>query len=173
LDKARELTGDTRRQVVLYALSDPAHRRFAEIVKANLRAIGMDVQIDLSQSHFERIERRAEPFDIAVTGWQSDYPDPVDFLHQLDSRTIGPDRNVNYAQFADPGYDRKLDAADALPSPARELALGRLDVEVARTAAPWAAISNERSRSFYSARMGCQVHNPVFGMDLAALCVRD
>ena len=25
---------------------------------------------------------------------------------------------------------------------------------------------------FFSARMGCQVFNPVYGMDLAALCIR-
>ena len=174
IEKARELAGNMRRSIVLYALSDSTHLRFAKIVKANLRRIGMDVQIRaLGQSLYLRLERRGEPFDIALDGWQSDYPDPLDFLHRLDSRTLGPDANVNLAYFNDPDYDRKLDAADGLGSPARELALGRLDVEVARAKAPWAAVSNERTHSFFSARMGCQLHNPVFGLDLAALCIRD
>ena len=174
LRKARQLAGTTRRSVVLYALSEPAHLRVAEIVKANLRPIGMDVQIRaLGESLFVRLQRREEPFDIAVVGWRSDYPDPLDFLHQLDGRTIGPDANVNYAYYDDLGYNRRLDAADGLASPARELALGRLDVEVARSAAPWAAIGNERDHSFFSARIGCQLHHPVFGIDLAALCIRD
>ena len=173
LQRARELAGSKRRRVVLYAFNEPAHLRFAEIVKANLRRIGMDVEIRASGSHFERIGRRGEPFDMAVSGWQSDYPDPLDFLHQLDSRTIGPTLNVNSAYFDDPGYDRRLDAAARLASPARELALGRLADDVARTSAPWAAIANDQYRSFFSARMGCQVRNPLLGVDLAALCIRD
>ena len=28
------------------------------------------------------------------------------------------------------------------------------------------------SYDFFSARMGCQVSNPVYGIDLAALCLR-
>jgi ABC-type transport system substrate-binding protein len=173
LRKARQLSGTTRRSIVLYALSEPAHLRVAEIVKANLRSIGMDVQIRaFGESFFARLQRRGEPFDIALVGWQSDYPNPVDVLHQLDGRTIGPDGNVNYSYYDDPRYNRRLDAAAALASPARELALGRLDVEVARSAAPWAAIGNERTHSFFSARMGCQLHNPIFGIDLAALCIR-
>ena len=28
------------------------------------------------------------------------------------------------------------------------------------------------SHDFFSARMGCQVYQPVYGIDLAALCIR-
>jgi peptide/nickel transport system substrate-binding protein len=174
LRKARRLAGTARRRVVLYAFSEPAPLRVAEIVKANLRPIGVDVEIrPQGQSLFPRIQRPGEPFDIAVIFWHSDYPEPLDFLHLLDGRTIGSKSNLNFAYFDDPRYNRRLDAAAGLASPARELALGRLDVEVARTAAPWAAIANESAHSFFSARMGCQLHNPIFGIDLAALCIRD
>jgi YVTN family beta-propeller protein len=173
LAKARRLAGPKRRTVVLYALSEPDHVRFAEIVKANLSRIGIDVQIRaLGHTHFSRIGSRNEPFDMAVAAWRADYPDPMDFLGQLDGRTIAPSGNINYAYFDDPGFNRRLDAAARLPSPARELALGRLDVHVARTSAPWAAVANQRQHDFFSARVGCQVYNPVFGIDLAALCVR-
>jgi ABC-type oligopeptide transport system substrate-binding subunit len=173
LRRARELAGTKRRSVVLYVLNDPANLRFAEIVKANLRRIGIDVEISASQSHFERIGRRGEPFDMAVNGWQSDYPDPLDFLNLLDGRTIGASGNLNSSYFDDPRYERRLDAAARLASPARELALGRLADDIARTAAPWAAVANEQFRSFFSARIGCKVMNPLVGVDLAALCIRD
>jgi peptide/nickel transport system substrate-binding protein len=172
LAKARRLAGPERRSVTLYTLSGPAHVRFAEIVKANLRRIGIDVQIKASGDLFVRIGRQGEPFDLALTGWVADYPDPMTFLGLFDGRTIGPEGNINFAYFDDPSFNRRLDAANALPSPARELALGRLDTQVARTAAPWAAVANERQHDFFSERIGCQLFNPVYGMDLAALCIR-
>jgi YVTN family beta-propeller protein len=174
LAKARRLAGPERHTVVLYAVSEPPHLRFAEIVKANLRRIGIDVRIKPlgDTSLFIRLARRGEPFDLALNGWVADYPDPMTFLGLFDGRTIGPDNNLNFAYFDDPEFNRKLDAANRLPSPARELALGRVDAEVAHGAAPWAAVATEPQHDFFSPRIGCRVYNPVYGMDLGALCIR-
>ncbi len=173
LARARRLAGREHRRVVLYSDTGPTHLRFAEIVKANLRAIGFDVEIrEVGLSIYPRVATRGEPFDMALVGWVADYPDPFDFLRQLDGRTIGPNDNVNQAYFDDPDYNRRLDAAMRLRSPAREIALGRLDVHVARTEAPWAALANERGYDFFSARIGCQAYNPAFGIELGGLCVR-
>jgi ABC-type oligopeptide transport system substrate-binding subunit len=171
--RARRLAGTRRRSVNLYTASFPSHLRFAEIIKANLRAIGMAVEVkNFGENHFPRIQRRDEPFDMAVVSWLSDYPDPVDVLNQLDGRTIREDGNLNTAHFDDPAYNRRLDAATGLPSPARELALGKLDIDVARTAAPWAAVANDRTHHFFSARIGCQRYNALYGVELASLCIR-
>lgn len=104
--------------------------------------------------------------------WAADYPSPIDFLRALDGRTIQPDNNINLAHFDDPEYNRRFDAATGLPSPARELALGRLEVHVARTAAPWAALASNRRHDFFSARVGCQRYNAVAGLDLGSVCIR-
>jgi YVTN family beta-propeller protein len=171
--RARRLAGPRRRSVILYTAGFPYHLRFAEIVKVNLRAIGLDVEIkNVGDSLFTRIDGRGEPFDMAVHGWASDYPDPTDVLSQLDGRTIREDGNINVAYFDDPAYNRRLDAATGLPSPARELALGKLDVDVARTAAPWAPVANDRTHDFFSARVGCQRYNALYGVELTSLCVR-
>ena len=173
LARARQLAGTRPRSVILYTAGFPSLVRFAEIVKANLRAIGMDVEIkNHGERHWTLIQRRDEPFDMAVTGWLSDYPDPVDVLNQLDGRTIREDGNFNTAHFDDPAYNRRLDAAKGLSSPARELALGKLDVDVARVAAPWAAVSNDQAHHFFSARVDCQRYNPLYGVELASLCIR-
>ena len=74
--------------------------------------------------------------------------------------------------FDDPAYRRKASAAARLTGPRRYLAYGALDADVARNDAPWVAIANQASHDFFSARMGCQVFTPVYGMDLAALCIR-
>jgi YVTN family beta-propeller protein len=171
--QARRLAGQQRRTVVLYTQGGPEHVRYAEIVRANLRAIGMDVQIkNLGESFWARIPRRDEPFDMALITWAADYPSPIDFLRQLDGRTIRADGNSNFAYFDDPGFNRRLDAAARLSSPARELALGRLDVQVARTAAPWAALASNRRHDFFSARVGCQRYNALAGLDLGSICTR-
>jgi peptide/nickel transport system substrate-binding protein len=172
LARARRLAGNERRTVVMYT-GPGADLRFAGIVKANLRAIGIDVQIKtLSNGAVPRASRKGEPFDMALSQWFADYPDPVNFLSLLDGRTIGPEGNVNLAYFDQAGYNRSLDAAARLDPPARDLALGRLDARVARTAAPWAAVANERAHDFFSDRVGCQVFHPIFGMNLGTLCIR-
>jgi YVTN family beta-propeller protein len=171
--RARRLAGQRPRTAVLYTAGEPTHARFAEIVRANLRAIGIDVQIkNLGDSFWSRMPRRDEPYDMALFTWYADYPSPIDFLRHLDGRTIRAVDNPNLAQFDDPEYNRRLDAAARLPSPAQELALGRLDVYVARTAAPWAALASNRRRDFFSARVGCQRYNAVVGLDLGSVCVK-
>jgi peptide/nickel transport system substrate-binding protein len=171
--RARRLAGPERRAVVLYTPGFPPAVRIAEIVKANLRPIGMDVQIENhGDSHFPRIARRGEPFDLAVNAWAADFPDPVNFLGLLDGRTLRAEGNLNISYFDDPGFNHRLDAASRLPSPARELALGRLDVDVARRSAPWAALANNRTHNFFSARIGCQRYDSVYGLDLGSLCIR-
>jgi hypothetical protein len=112
--------------------------------------------------------RKGEPFDLAVNGWVADYPDPMTFLDLLDGRTIAPDNNLNYAYFEMPASTAGWIQRTGCRPPARELALGRLDAQVARHA----AVANERQHDFFSERIGCQVFNPVYGMNLGALCMR-
>ena len=63
-------------------------------------------------------------------------------------------------------------AAERLSGPKRNLAYGRLDVALARDAAPYAALWNGPEQDFFSARMGCETYQPIYGVDLAALCIR-
>ena len=79
---------------------------------------------------------------------------------------------VNFARFDDPAFGRRLAAAAELSGPSRYIAYGRLDLDLTRGPAPMAAFGNESAHDFFSARIGCQVYNPIYGMDLAALCIR-
>jgi len=47
-----------------------------------------------------------------------------------------------------------------------------LALELERDHAPVAAIGTSTSHDFFSSRVGCPVYQPVFGIDLAALCLR-
>jgi hypothetical protein len=82
----------------------------------------------------------------------------------LESSSVGP-------TFNDRGYQRKLAMAARLSGPERYLTYGKLDLDIARNAAPLAAFGNLPSNDFFSARIGCQTFG-VYGMDLAALCLK-
>ena len=159
---------------MLYTSGYPYHVRFAEIVKSNLRAIGIDVQVkNYGDSNFVRVERRGEPFDMTLVGWFADYPHPFDFLRparRQDHR--GEATTPTWPTSTTPGTTAGLMPRMSLASPAREVALGRLAVDVARTAAPWAAVANDRTHDFFSARIGCQRWNALSGLDLGSLCIR-
>jgi hypothetical protein len=73
--------------------------------------------------------------------------------------------------FKDPAYQRKLAKAARLSGPERYITYGKLDLDLARNAAPLAAFDNLTDNAFFSARIGCQIYG-VYGMDLAALCLR-
>lgn len=63
-------------------------------------------------------------------------------------------------------------AAEQLTGAQRVKAYAALDRDIAAQEAPFAeAMSSERT-DFFSARIGCQVEHPLYGIDLGALCVR-
>jgi peptide/nickel transport system substrate-binding protein len=168
LAKARRLAGNKRRTAVLYTSKDPQGTRQAQIVKTNLRAIGIEVTVkalpgESLASHYGA----NEPYDLAIAGYVADYPDPADFLNALvEGGYGGPLRPLALP------YRRKLAAAEKLSGPRRYLAIAALDAELARSVASWVPLATALSTDFFSARMGCQVYNPVYGMDLAALCIK-
>ncbi len=155
------------RTAVLYTLDTPPSPEQAQIVKTDLAAIGIQVQIKTFPlaTLFSRLATPGDPFDLGYEGWQADYPDPSQMLNQLleDSSTL--------PQFDDPAYQRRLARAARLSGPERYLTYGALDLALARNAAPLAAFGNSSSHDFFSARIGCQTFG-TYGMDLAELCIK-
>jgi ABC-type transport system substrate-binding protein len=149
-------------------------REEAQIIRRNLRPLGIDVQVKEFPigDFFTRVTRRGEPFDLAVSGyWMG--PDPVQILAALFDGSTAPSVSTpNISHFGDPEFSRKLRAVAQLSGAERSRAAARLALELQRDSAPAAAFAVTASRDFFSARIGCQVYHPVWGMDLAALCLR-
>ena len=116
-----------------------------------------------------------EPWDITDIGWNADYADPADIIKPIFGE-VGPapilTSSVNLGRFADPRFQRRMHAIDRLSGARRYRAYARLDADLARQAAPIAAYATETTDYFFSARIGCQTMQPVYGLDLGALCVR-
>ena len=124
------------------------------------------------REYYDRISHRGEPFDLAVSRWWDNNTDPAQDLQIFDGRTIGADANQDFSYLNDPAFDRQLHAAAALSGAGRYRAYRQLALELERDLAPAATFATTASRDFFSARMGCQLDQPLYGIDLAALCLR-
>src|SRR5205823_4446171 len=111
-------------------------------------------------------------FDMVFVGWVADYPDPSDFLQLVYGPLIKPTRNNDFSYFDDPAWNRRIAAAARLTGAKRNAAYATLDADLTREASPYAALFNGTEKDFFSARIGCKTYQPIYGFDLAALCIR-
>jgi ABC-type transport system substrate-binding protein len=170
LQRARALAaGAAGRTAVLWTCDKYPCPEQAEIVKTDLAAIGINVEIHefTDTIEFAKIAAKGAAFDLAWQGWGPDYLDPGAMLGEL----LENENGALAPPFDDPTTRAQLSAASRLSGPQRYLTYARLDVEIARDEAPLLAWGNVYDRDLFSARIGCQVHG-VYGMDLAALCIR-
>jgi ABC-type transport system substrate-binding protein/streptogramin lyase len=167
LRRARQLAGHVRATAIMYTPNLSPWREEAQIVRRNLKPLGIEVEVKEFPigDFFTRVTRPGEPFDLAVSGYTG-LSDAVGFLAFL------ADDPTNISHFDDPELRRELAAAEKLSGEKRYRAGARIALELQRDAVPAAAFATTASRDFFSARIGCQVYHPVWGMDLAALCLR-
>lgn len=174
--KAKAMLGGKSFTVNLYTTTDDTATRQAQVVQAELGQIG--VTVNIKQYAFgvlvSKIGVTSEPYDIVALGWIADYADPFDFINiLLSGDKITKSNNVNLAQFNDPTFNNRITQAAALTGARRFSTYGKLDVDISRVAAPWAALSNSNTREYVSNRVGCYTFQPVLGeMDLAATCLK-
>src|SRR5215207_251793 len=170
--KARKLAGAKRHRAVLYTCNLPDCTSHAGILQADLRAIGIDLdvrQFPLDEL-FGRIRKPGEPWDLAYWNWFPDYADPSDFV-DVELGPAYPGAGVP-AAVRDPGMDEAIADAARLSGDARLNAYAQLDRHLAADVLPAVPFASGTTTHFLSARMGCPLLHPVYGLDLAALCIR-
>jgi ABC-type transport system substrate-binding protein len=176
LQKAKSLAGSGNHgTATMYTCNQSPCPQQATIVQANLKQIGINVNVQQFERavQFSKEGTKGEPFDIAFEGWVADYDDPYDFINVLlNGKSIQKANNVNFSYFNDPTFDKQMEQAAGLSGAARSAAYGKLDLNIATKASPLASWDVDNERDFFSSRMGCQLYHPVYGMDLAALCLR-
>jgi DNA-binding SARP family transcriptional activator/ABC-type transport system substrate-binding protein len=166
--RAKRIAGRVHARAIMYTPNLSPWREEAQIVRRNLAPLGINVEVKEFPiaNFFTRVTGPGEPFDLAVGGYHAS-PDPVVILGSLFD---GP---TNIPHLHDATLSRKLEAIAKLSGTKRYRAAGRLAHELQRDLVPAAAFATTASRDFFSARIGCQVYHPVWGMDLATLCLRD
>jgi peptide/nickel transport system substrate-binding protein len=162
-------------KAVLYVPDVPTGLSLAQVLKANLAKIGLQVEIKAFPLgvHLDKVGTRGEPFDIAWSGWLTDYNDPSSFINfLLDGRRIALANNTNTSYFNSPRFNRLIARASRLSGPARYRAYAKLDRQLVRDAAPMVSFANLNAATLVSARVDprCKILNP--GLDLAAVCLK-
>ncbi len=145
----------------------------AQIVKQDLKRIGLDVQIVSWPPgiYFDKLSNPNEPFDMAWVGWFISQPDPSAFLNALfDGSTIGTPGNSDWSYFNSKKWNAMLSRASRLTGNASYRLYGRLDVQLALDSAPAVAWGVDDALTLVSARTRCVVVNPY--LDLSAVCIK-
>ena len=175
LRKAKQLMRGRTAKAVLLAGNRGSNLTIPQIVRFNLAKIGIDVEPRyLASGPLAALGgTRGEPFELFLSGWQADYPDPNSFMSVLlDGTTIRESNNTNVSYFDVGAVNRRLHAAARLSGSPRYDAYAALDREITTTYAPWAVLSNPNSRDFVSARVGCYRYHPSFGLNLVTVCLK-
>jgi peptide/nickel transport system substrate-binding protein len=171
--KARRLASGRGGRAVMWTCNGSVCKRNAEIVRADLQSIGIDVvirQFSDERLFGEKLPRGGGSWDIADARWFDDYADPFATMNFLFDPTVK--NNIDFGGFDDPRFEGQMRAAAGLSGPRRYRVYGRLDTDLARHDPPVAAYANETNDFLFSARMGCEIDQPVYQIDIAALCVR-
>ena len=165
---ARRLAGPRHHAAVLWCYLGAGGPRAARIIARNLAAIGIDVQVKCfpGDQYWTFMLTPGAAWDLAVDGYQGGN-DPGDYLDAYGSRVP-----YDASHLHDPRVDALLASAGRQSGLARAFAYARIDRVLVRDVAPEIAYANEDAHDFFSARLGCQLHQPLAGIDLGALCIR-
>ena len=162
-------------KIVYYTSNSAASAAIAQVLQFNLKQIGLDTEIKpfARAVQIEKEGTRGEPFDITSEGWIADYADPYDFIDVLlNGKNIQAAHNNNVAYFNSPAFNKKMTAASRLSGAKRFSTYGNLDIDLMKNGVPWAPRFNFNNRMFVSSKVGCFTTNPIYTVDLAALCLK-
>jgi ABC-type transport system substrate-binding protein len=178
LTRARQLASGNLRggKAVLWAVAGSIDPDQAQVIVANLGAIGLSVRVQVMSA--PTLNARASvpgaPYDMILNNFPLEYPDPADALERLlgGEHAQQPAGNENYAHFDDAVYNGRMASADQLSGSARFQAFSALDADIMRNQAPWAPLYEDSKWLLISKRVGCVQLHPVYRLDLATVCLR-
>ena len=138
----------------------PGFIPMAEVIQANLKAIGINVQIvgtpnSVNSSFIVNYKAKVP---MGIEPWSLDFPDGEAIINTgLDPQT--PDALANMARFSDPTFVSPFNKAVVLQGAARQAAYEALDEQIMSQQAPYAPLLNPKWYDFVSSRLGGYVYS--------------
>ena len=159
------------RTAVLYYCGDPGSGRIGEIVRANLRRIGIRVRIEPTLDCLRGPDPKRERADMSLVTLASFELDPYPFVAAVsgDDRQLGDSVPNGWAP---PLLAAQAARADRLQGAARRQAFAALEAKLARRAVTMAGFGQFVVPEYLSPRVGCRVFQGAYGfLDLGAACI--
>ncbi len=174
LATARSLVpGGRRRAASVYVCGDPANMRIAQIVRSNLRPLGIDVSITQTDDCLRGPDPKQGRADMILLTRATPELDPAPFLEATVGRTFAFGSGGGPVTWDDRAFRARLDHARTLTGVPRLAAYAGLQDELLRGPAPYAAYGSFVAPEFFSARVGCRVIQGAYHVvDLGTLCLR-
>ena len=174
LKKARALANGNRRsgKAVLYTLDGPVDLAQAEILKQNLAAIGIELEIQRFPIAllFQKLATPGEPFDIGRVNW-SGFVDPGVLGFLFDGRTIGQPNSGNWSYFDSPTLQSQ--ARSRVEAPARSGARSRVWTDRRRALAGRSARDSVRSTEcVHAGLVAGRLCRRESALDFTAVCLK-
>ena len=138
----------------------PGFINMAEVIKANLAAIGIDVTVIGSPNSVNSsfISNPASHTPMGIEPWSLDFPDAEALINTgMDPAT--PNAAPNLTRFGDPAFIPAFNAAAAALGTKRAQLYEVLDKNLMTQVAPYAPIFNARWYDFVSMRVGGYVYS--------------
>ena len=157
----------------LYFCGEPANERIAAIVRDNLRPLRIDVTPAPSLDCLQGPDPKAAEADLMLVTRAIPELDPAPFMQAIvgDTEPFGPGGGP--VTWDDAEFRQQLDRARRLPPERRLGEYARLERELLRGPAPYAAFASFVAPEYRSARVGCPLVQGAYAvLDLAALCPR-
>ena len=169
--RARALAaGHVPASVVLVASNRAPASGQAEMIKVELRAIGIEVKVQLFPSAIPECWP-ARDWDLTLADWRPDHTDPSAlFRHLFEGLAECVVEPPGPA--LDAAWRKRFAAADSKSGPARLRALGRLELDLLAKDLPATGLYVHNALNLFSERIGCAGTHHVYVVDLAALCLR-
>jgi ABC-type transport system substrate-binding protein len=171
---ARRLAAGRRGSATLYYCGDPGNQRVAEIVRANLRPIGIRVRIAPSLGCLRGHDPKRDVADIALLSPGSLALDAVGFLQLAggDDGKFGGNM-LPRSWWHDDAFLRRVARADALAGAERDAAFAALQEEALEKDVTLASFSTFVRPEYVAPRIGCRVRQGAYQfLDFGAACVR-
>jgi peptide/nickel transport system substrate-binding protein len=177
LAKAKALVEEadpSRRQVTVWANSEPENREATEYYAGVLKKIGLEPKLKVvnADNYFTIVGNHSTPgLDTGWLDWIADYPHPNDFFQPLlSTEALQETNNYNMAELDVPAFNRKIAqlGRETLGSE-QEAEYAALDKGYMEQA-PWAPYGSRTTTTFVSSAVDLEsiIFNPTFGQDLTS-----
>lgn len=171
LARAKALARGVHGRARLYFCGEAPNLRIAQIIRNNLKPLGIRVAITQSLGCLNGPDPKATGADMALVTRATLELDPAPFMRGIggDSTAFGP--GTGFSGYADPRFRARLAKADALQGEARLRAYQLLEEDLNRRVAPYASFGAFVAPEYLSARVRCiLVQGAYHVVDLGALC---